>query len=463
MAATWIKPIHAKNKGKSIAQTIDYVENPDKTRNGELVTGYQCNIQVVDAEFLLAKQQYFSQTGREQDSRNVLAYHIRQSFKPDEITPELANKLGRELAMRFTKNNHAFIVATHIDKSHIHNHIIFNSVNLACDGKFRDFKQSGRAIRRISDRICLEYGLSIIENPKLSRGSYGDWLGDKKMPTLRQQLQQTIDTILEQKPVDFDEFLKLMEAAGYEIKCGKHISFRGNGSKSFIRLRSLKGDYTENAIRDRITGSRVVKPKEKVAPAHQPQSDNLLMQIQRCVVPKGSPGYDRWVAVFNLKQLAKTFNFLQENNLLEYETLSEKVQQAKDDFNVISTRIKAIDTRLPEISSLQKHIGSYSKTKDTYAEYRKSGWSKKFYAEHRENIELHKSAKKVFDALGLAKLPTIKTLQTEYAALLAEKKSLYGKYKETRQYMQEILVVKQNAEQLLGYSATAKPKETERV
>ena len=161
------------SKGKSVANTIDYVENPDKTRNGELISSYQCNIQIVDAEFQLSKRQYADQTGRNQGDRDVLAYHIRQSFKLGEITPELANELGRELALRFTRNDHAFIVATHIDKRHIHNHIVFNSTNLNADGKFRDFKQSGRAIRRISDQICLEHGLSVIENPKPSRGHYG--------------------------------------------------------------------------------------------------------------------------------------------------------------------------------------------------------------------------------------------------------------------------------------------------
>ena len=451
-------------RGKTIAQTVDYVENPDKTRDGELITGYRCNIRIVDAEFKLSKEQYADQTGRSQGKRDVVAYHIRQSFKPGEITPELANELGRELALRFTGGNHAFIVATHIDRKHIHNHIIFNSTNLACDKKFRDFKQSGRAIRRISDQICLEHGLSIVENPKPRKGHYGDWLGDKKKPTLREQLQQAIDAALEQKPADFSEFLKLMEATEYEIKKrGKAISFRGKGNKGFIRLSSLKGDYMEDAIRERIEGRRKVKPKAKAAPAQPPQSDNLLSQIQRCVVPKGSPGYDRWAAVFNIKQLAKTFNFLQENDLLSYEKLSEKAQQAKDDFNAISTRIKEIDARLPDISSLQKTIGTYSKTREVYAAYRKSGWSKKYYSANKENIELHKAAKKAFDELGLAKLPTIKTLQAEYAALLAEKKSLYAKYKGAREYMQDILTVKQNSEQLLSYSETNKTHQNART
>jgi len=466
MATTWIRPLHV-NKGKTIAQTIsdrtDYASNPDKTRMGELVTGYECSPRTADAEFLISKREYLDLTGRDQSDRNILAYHIRQAFKPGEITPELANEIGRELAARFTKNNHAFIVATHIDKNHIHNHIVFNSTNLNCDGKFRNFKQSIRAIRRISDELCLAYGVSIIDNPKPPRGSYASWLGENKPPTLRDKLIQAIDAALAQKPADFSEFLKLIEAAGYEVKKrGQRYSFRGDG-KGFLTLRSLKGEYTEEAIREIIEGKRAHTPKAKPAPANQPQRENLLMQIQRCVVPKGQPGYDRWAKVFNIKQLAKTFNFLQENNLLDIDVLSEKAQQAKDKYNGITTRIKEIDARLPEIAALQKHIGTYGKTKDVYAEYRKSGWSKKFYAENRDAIENHKEAKKFFDALGLKKLPTIKALQTEYAALLAEKKPLYGEQKKAREYMLEILAVEQNAKQLLKDTEATKLKENERT
>ena len=465
MATTWIKPLHV-NKGKTIAQTItdrtDYAENPDKTRKGELVTGYECSPRTTDTQFLLSKQEYERITGRNQGNSDILAYHIRQAFKPSEITPELANEIGRELALRFTKGNYAFIVATHIDKSHIHNHIIINSTNLNCDGKFHNFKQSIRVIRRISDNICFENGLFVVENPKPAKGNYGSWLGGDKKPSERDKLKLAIDAALVQKPIDFNEFLKLIEAAGYEVKKrGNRHSFRGNG-KGYMTLKSLKDDYTEEAIREIIGGRRAHAPKAKPAPVRQPQSENLLTQIQRLVKPKGSVGYDRWAAVFNLKQLAKTYNFLQEYNLLDFEDLAKKAQQAKDDYNAIASRITAINARLPEITELQKHIGTYSKTKDVYAAYRKSGWSKKFYSENREKIEEHKEAKRYFDALGLTKLPTIKTLQAEYAALLSERKPLYGEQKKAREYMLEILLVKQNAEALLNHKDDEKTKENER-
>ena len=264
MATTRQFALH-KNKGKTIAQTItdrtDYAENPDKTRKGELVTGYECSPRTADTQFLLSKQEYEHKTGRNQGDNDVLAYHIRQAFKPGEITPELANEIGRELALRYTKGDHAFIVATHIDKSHIHNHIIINSTNLDCSRKFRDVKQSGKVIRRISDNICFENGLSVVENPKPAKGDYGSWLGGNRKPSERDKLKLAIDTVLAGKPKDFNEFLKLIEAAGYEVKKrSNRYSFRGNG-KGFMTLKSLKGDYTEEAIKEIISGRRVQAPQ----------------------------------------------------------------------------------------------------------------------------------------------------------------------------------------------------------
>ena len=466
MATTRIFALHI-NKGKTIAQTItdrtDYAENPDKTRKGELVTGYQCDPHVADAEFLLSKHKYLDITGRDQGKHDVLAYHIRQAFKPGEITPELANKLGYELAMRFTRGRHAFIVATHIDRKHVHNHIIFNSTTLDCTRKFDDPKRSGKIIRRISDQICAENGLFIVENPKPSRGHYGTWLGDDKPLSHRERLKQAIDAVLAQKPADFAEFLKLLQAAGYEVKHrGNRYSFRGDG-KGFLCLRSLKGDYTEDAIHEIISGKRTAPQRRTNAVSDQPRKVNLFIDIQNSIKAQNSPGYAQWSKIFNLKAAASTLIFLQENGLDDIDKLREKAQQAKDDFNHINTRVHGIDARLKDITALQKHIGIYSKTRNVYAAYRKAGYSKKYLAEHGDDIAAHKAAKQYFDSLGLQKLPTINTLKTEYAALSAEKKKLYADYHPARKYMQDILNAKQNAENLLNYREPTKTKENERI
>ena len=329
MAATWMKPLHV-NKGKSIAQTItdrtDYAENPNKTRQGELVKGYECAARTVDVEFLLSKQQYADITGRSQGDRDILAYHVRQSFKPGEITPEKANRIGEELALRFTKGNHAFIVATHVDKAHLHNHIVFNSTSLDCTHKFVNFWGSSHAIRRLSDQICLENGLSVIENPKPSRGHYGTWLGDKKEPSWREKLMAAIDSTLEGKPTDFDDFIKRLADAEVEVqRRGETISFRlktlntqGKKQKGFIRFRSLPADYTEDAIRDRIDGKRIVQRKEipvitSVSPATTATTPskkfNLLIDIQNSIKAQNSPGYERWVKYSISNKQHKLFSF----------------------------------------------------------------------------------------------------------------------------------------------------------
>ena len=459
------------NKGKTIAQTItdrtDYAENPEKTRKGELVTGYECAPRTADVEFLLSKQQYADITGRNQGKHDILAYHIRQAFKPGEITPELANELGRELALRFTKGNHAFIVATHVDKNHIHNHVVFNSTTLDCTHKFQNFWGSSKAVRRLSDMICLEHGLSVIDDPKPSKGkNYHKWMGDKE-PSWRDKVMAAIDTTLDKKPTDFDTFLKLLQQADVEIKQrGDTLSLRmttfnsqGKKQKGFIRFRSLPDDYIESAVRERIEGKRIVQKKKSIAPA---KKVNLLIDIQNSIKAQNSPGYERWAKIFNLKQAAQTLLFLQDNDITEIDVLQEKAQTAKDDFNNLSIRINAADSRMKEITTLQKHIGAYSKTKDIFAAYRKSKYSKKYLAEHEDAITSHRAAKQYFNELNLEKLPTIKTLQAEYATLSTDKKKMYSEYQQSRKYMQDILTAKQNAEQLLNYHSTAKEKENER-
>lgn len=454
MAATRIIPMHI-GKGKTIAQSIkdrtDYAKNPDKTEDGELVTGYACDPATVDAEFLLTKKQYHAKTGRKQERESdVLAYHIRQSFKPGEITPEDANRIGCELAKSWTKGNHQFIVCTHTDRNHIHNHIIYSAVSLDSRRKFRNFWNSTKAVRKLSDRLCLENGLSIIENPKGTKGHYGKWLGDQKPLSWQDKLRAAIDAALAEKPADFSAFLKLMEAAGYEAKSGKYLAFRAAGQKKFTRCRAstLGEDYTEDAIRQSIGGGRVrsVSSHSK-APA---KKVNLLIDIQAKLQVGKGVGYERWAKVFNLKQAAQTLNYLSENGLLEYAQLEEKAAVSTARFNRLSGQIKQAEARMGEIAGLKKQIYNYAKTRQVYIDYRKAGYSRKFYAEHETEILLHKAAKEAFSVLHLEKLPTVKMLQTEYETLLEEKKKAHREYTEAKKEMQEVLTAKANVDRLLG-------------
>ena len=293
MATTRLIPMH-QNKGKSVSQCLadrtEYAKNPDKTEDGHLICAYECDPATVDAEFLAAKRIYADRTGRSQQS-DVIAYQVRQSFRPGEVTPEEANKIGYEFVMRWTKGKHAFIVATHVDKAHIHNHIIYNSTTLDCTKKFRNFLGSTNSVRRLSDAICMEHRLSVILNPLLSRGHYGKWLGEKKQPTFSDRLRQTIDVVLKQKPKDFEHFLLLMESAGYEVKRGAHIAFKGAGQQRFIRLRSLGEGYSESELREVIAGAKLHMPS-KAAASKPNKQVNLLVDIQAKLQAGKGQGYE---------------------------------------------------------------------------------------------------------------------------------------------------------------------------
>lgn len=387
-----------------------------------------------------------------------IAYHTRQSFSPwENITPEEANRIGHELALSFTKGRHSFVVCTHVDKEHVHNHIIFNSTDLDCSKKFRNFIGSAFALRRVSDRICLEHGLSVIENPKPSRGHYGKWLegiGGDRPPTFQERLRIAIDFALEKKPADFDAFLAEMQASAYEIKTGKYLAFKAPDQKSFTRCRdkTLGEDYTEAAIRERIDGRRLVAVRANYVFEPKPQSVNLLIDIQAKIQSGKGPGFERWAKVHNLKSMARTLIYLQEQGLDQYDTLAEKASEASKKFISISDRMKELEAKMSANSSLQRHIVNYSKTRQTYGDYRKAGYSKKFKAEHEADILLHQTAKKAFDDLGLSSIPKVKDLRAEYAVLLEEKKKARHEYTEAREEMKDLLNAKANVDRFMGAS-----------
>lgn len=460
MATTRIMPLHAgkgRTVGQAISDIIDYVANSQKTDNGRLITSFQCNSKMADAEFLYAKQLYQRKTGRDRGSDNVIAYHLRQSFVPGEINPEEANRLGQELARRFTKGNHAYIVCTHIDKKHIHNHIIWNSTSLECDRKFRNFWGSTKAVRRLNDTICIENGYSIVENPKGHGQSYNKWLGDQAKPSHRELLRIAIDNALSQKPDDLDALLQILKDAGYEAKEGKQFAFRCKDQKRYIRLDTLGDGYSKDELQAVLSGEKEHTPRKKSVVVENPKI-NLVIDLQTRLKGKGA-GYARWAKVYNLKQMAQTMNYLTDHNLLEYDELKKKTEEATTRHNILSAQIKAAEARMAEIAVLRTHIINYSKTREVYVEYRKSGYSKKFLAEHESDIILHKAAKKAFDELGLTKIPTKKSLDAEYARLLEEKKQAFGEFRKARDEMRELLTVKSNVDRMLGMEEDQKREE----
>lgn len=467
MATTNLIPLHkgkAQSTSKAIAQVIRYVKNPEKTDSGSLVTSYGCNPELADAEFMLMKKQYLLQTGRARGKDDVLGYHMRQSFAPGEITPEEANRLGKDLAMRFTKGNNAFIVATHTDKHHIHNHIVFSAVNLECDRKFRNFWGSSKALEKLNDIICIENGYSIIENPQSRQkyNRYNKWMdreGVQRTPSQRDELRIAIENALSQNPQSLDVLLNLLISDGWEVKRGKHIALRFHGQQRFKRLDSLGNGYTQSELEARIAGintaQRIIPMKPAQAPSLPTPNVSLLINLQTAIQKGKGIGYQQWAKKFNLKEMAKTFSYLKAHGLDSREELDKRAATASDQSKKILTRIQQIDARQQEIKTIKAAIYQYSKTREVYRQYKESNWSPKFKAQHEQEITMHKSAKATFDSLGVKKIPKIRELEAEYQSLQDEKNDLYPQYRNARDEMRQLLIVQENVHRILDDPAAS--------
>ena len=444
IAATRLIALH-KNKGKSVVACLksrtDYAQNPEKTEQGELVSSYECSPLTVDEEFMLSKRQYELATGRRQRS-DVIAYQIRQSFKPGEITAEEANKVGYELAMRFTKGKYAFIVATHTDREHIHNHIIYNSTALDSTRKFRDFLLSGLAVQRLSDLICLEHQLSVIEKKPYRERQKRTLYPPKE--SNRDHLCSVLDNILAEKPKGYEDFLQKLEQQGYEVKRGKYTSVKGKRQKRFIRFRTLGTGYSEEELKAVIAGEAEHRPHQKQPPKEKPF--NLLVDVQAKLAEGKNIGYARWAKKYNLKEMSKTLIFLQEKKIGSIKEMQERVDAATARYHELGDSIKAAETHMAEIAVLRTHIVNYAKTRPVYDAYRKAGYSKRFLENHRAEITLYKAAKAAFDESNLKTLPKVKELDAEYSKLLTEKKAAYPDYRKAKDEMQELLRAQRNVE-----------------
>lgn len=467
MATTRIISLHGR-KGHSIAQTlrdrINYAENPEKTNGGRLVSSYECSPETAADEFATGKYIYKATTGKEQaPEKDVLAYMIRQSFKPGEITPEDANQIGYDLAMEFTKGNHQFIVATHTDKAHIHNHVIINSTTLDCDRKFSEPHQSGREVARISDRLCREHGLSVVEHPRQKGMAYKEWDARRKGQSWKGTLQETIDRLLPDSR-GFDDFLARMRTEGYEVKVGKNLSFRATGQERFTRSKAIGADYTLEALKERITrNGRHVEKSALSTPSAQGQKVNKMVDVEAKRLEGKGIGYEKWAKLFNLKEAANTLNFLTEHGISDYEELAARANEAGEKFDAVSARIKQVETRLAELSGLRSHIINYSKTRNIYAAYRNAKDKKAYLAAHRDEIAMHESAKQAFDKLGGNQIPKVTEIQAEFSSLLAKKKELYQEYRQARKDMIDLGTARQNIERILNIQQTnEKSQDTQR-
>ena len=455
MAATRLIAMHHL-KGKTIKQClkdrIEYSLNPVKTENGEYVSFYECTPESVIEEFALSKREYEHITGRSQE-RGVIAYMIRQSFKPGEVNAKEANNIGYELAMRFTKGKHMFFVATHTDRQHVHNHIVFNSTTLDCTKKFKNFFLSGRAIQKLSDLICIENSFSVIEpkpySERVKENRYKDSVSKRDL------VRKDIDLAMLQQPKNFEMLLKILSEKGYEIRYGKHIAIKKKEEKRFIRLASLGTGYTQEDLINSFVKETKIRKKRK---GYQ-KSLSLLIDIQEKNREGKGGGYTHWAKVFNVKQMAQTILYLQENEFESFEQLDVATNEMIKRFHEVSAELKYLEKQLGDSKELKKQIINYSKTRDIYVEYRKAGYSKKFLEAHREDIQMHKAAKELFDKLSVSRIPRVKELNQQISESYDKRRNIMEEYYQLKEEMRKMVVVRENVRRILEDIPEEKRKE----
>ena len=425
MAVTKIKPI----KG-TLNKALDYIQNPAKTDEKMLVSSFGCSYETADIEFGFTLSQAL-------DKGNNLAHHLIQSFEPGEVDYREAHEIGRQLADAVTKGQHEYVLTTHIDKGHIHNHVIFCAVNFVDHHKYNSNKRSYYGIRNMSDKLCREHGLSVIAPNRGSKGkSYAEYQAEKTGTSWKGKLKIAVDTLIPQVS-SFEELLLRLEAAGYEIKPGKYISCRATGQERFTRLKTLGADYTEEAISERISGKRARAAK---APRADRGGVSLLIDIQNSIKAQESRGYEQW---------AKTMNFLTEHKIEQYAELTAKIAEVTAASEQAADSLKEVEKRLTDMTLLIKNITTYQKTKPAYAAYRKAKDKEKYRAAHESDIILYEAAAKALKAAGISKLPSFAALQSEYAALQEQKEALYADYGKLKKQVKEYDVIKKNIDSIL--------------
>ena len=447
MAVTKIKPVKS-----TLSKALDYIQNPDKTDGKMLVSSFGCSYETADIEFEYTLSQALGKG-------NNLAFHLIQSFEPGEVDYETAHKIGKQLADAVTKGQHEYVLTTHIDKGHVHNHIIFCAANFVDHRKYNSNKRSYYGIRNMSDKLCRENGLSVVVPGKGSKGkSYAEYQAEKTGTSWKGKLKTAIDALIPQVS-SFEELLQRLQAAGYEVKPGKYISCRAPGQERFTRLKTLGADYTEEALTERIEGRRTRAAKVLRAD----RGVSLLIDIQNSIKAAQSRSYEQWAKIHNLKQAAKTMNFLTEHKIEQYADLTAKIAEIQSESEQAADALKSVEKRLADMAVLIKNVSTYQKTKPVYDAYRKAKNKEKYRAGQERAIILHEAAARSLKAAGVVKLPNLAALQAEYEMLQTQKEALYADYGKLKKQVKEYDVIKQNIDSILRQGKEPeREKETER-
>ena len=428
-----------------MSKAIAYILNPEKTDEKLLVSSYGCASETAAREF------EWTRKIAEQKGMNpvrIIARHVIQSFEIGEVTPELAHEIGKQFADEILGGKYEYVLTTHIDKDHVHNHLIFNAVDFVDYHAYKSYKRIYYDMREVSDRLCKENGLSVIP-PSQNKGmGYKEYTEAKRGTSWKQKLKQTIDRLVITAK-DYDDFLRLMQEAGYEIKTGKYISFRAEGQERFTRSKTIGENYTEERIRERIAG-RTPRRSQRQA---TPKGISLIGDIQARIRLIDSKGYEHKAKLTILKEAARTLNYLTENNLLQYADLEKKVEDVHSSYDRTGKELKGVEARLREVQPLIKNISNYQRLKPVYDAFQKAKDKPGFKAKHEAELVIFEAARSTLLAMqGDEKLPSLKTLQAEQQRLLEEQQRLYDERAKLKKEVKQIETIKSNVDTFLAPS-----------
>jgi len=437
MAVTKIKAIRG-----TLSKAIAYILNPEKTDEKLLVSSYGCASETAAREF------EWTRKIAEQKGMNpvrIIARHVIQSFEIGEVTPELAHEIGKQFADEILGGKYEYVLTTHIDKDHVHNHLIFNAVDFMDYHAYKSYKRIYYDMREVSDRLCKENGLSVIP-PSQNKGmGYKEYTEAKRGTSWKQKLKQTIDRLVITAK-DYDDFLRLMQEAGYEIKTGKYISFRAEGQERFTRSKTIGENYTEERIKERIAGRTPRRSQRQTTP----KGISLIGDIQERIRLIDSKGYEHKAKLTILKEAARTLNYLTENNLLQYADLEKKVEDIHSSYDRTGKELKGVEARLREVQPLIKNISNYQRLKPVYDAFQKAKDKPSFKAKHEAELVIFEAARSTLLAMqGDEKLPSLKTLQAEQQRLLEEQQRLYDERAKLKKEARMIDTLKANVDDFL--------------
>ena len=441
MAVTKIKAIRG-----TLSKAIAYILNPEKTDEKLLVSSYGCASETAAREF------EWTRKIAEQKGMNpvrIIARHVIQSFEIGEVTPELAHEIGKQFADEILGGKYEYVLTTHIDKDHVHNHLIFNAVDFVDYHAYKSYKRIYYDMREVSDRLCKENGLSVIP-PSQNKGmGYKEYTEAKRGTSWKQKLKQTIDRLVITAK-DYDDFLRLMQEAGYEIKPGKYISFRAEGQERFTRSKTIGENYTEERIKERIAGRTPRRNRRQTVP----KGISLIGDIQERISLIDSKGYEYKAKLTILKEAARTLNYLTENNLLQYADLEKKVEDVHSSYDRTGKELKGVEARLREVQPLIKNISNYQRLKPVYDAFQKAKDKPGFKAKHEAELVIFEAARSTLLAMqGDEKLPSLKTLQAQQQRLLEEQQRLYDERVKLKKEVKQIETIKSNVDTFLAPSA----------